>query len=405
MATLLTPQKDRIHFLDALRGIAILGILTANIYFFSGLDFINPAEQYPWAASSWDMPFDFILFTLIDGKFYSIFSLLFGIGCAIQFQSLQKLDQPFKPFFRRRMFWLFVIGFCHLTFIWLGDILSLYAILGFVLVYFTNTSNKNLLKYAVILILLPLMNDFIINHLGWNYPKYFFKINHYVASNFNIPLREYGEIKTINMNHYSKNEDWIMFFKTNLSNVFLRIGYLMGDGRVFKVLGIFFIGLWSGRAILHNNLLVNIKLLKKIAIFGIAIGLPICILRTYIDFFGRELPFRSTLVTLTYALGTVPLALGYAAALALLHQKKPSLFRWFEPVGKMALTNYIMQTVIAITFFYGIGFGFAGKFGAIAVFCIALLIYTLQIIGSNLWLKQHQQGPLEWLWRKLTYKR
>lgn len=405
MATLLTPQKDRIHFLDALRGIAILGILTANIYFFSGLFFMNPSEQYPWAASSWDMPFDFVLFTLIDGKFYSIFSLLFGIGCAIQFHSLQKLDQPFIPFFKRRMLWLFVIGFCHLTFIWLGDILTLYAILGFVLVYFVNTTNKNLLKYAVLLLLLPLLNDFVINHIGWNYPKYFFKMNQVVATYFDIPMREFGDVKTTNRNLYLKNEDWSMFFKTNLSNVFLRIGYLMGDGRVFKVLGIFFIGLWSGRAILHNNLLVNIKLLKKIAIFGIAIGLPICILRSYIDFYGNELPYKSTLRTLTYALGTVPLALGYAAGLALVHQKKPSLFRWFEPVGKMALTNYIMQSVVAIGFFYGIGLGFAGKFGAIAVFGITLLIYTLQIIGSNLWLKRHQQGPLEWLWRKLTYKR
>ncbi|WP_291117185.1 DUF418 domain-containing protein [Flavobacterium sp. UBA6135] len=405
MVKLITPQKDRIQFLDALRGIAILGILVANIYYFSGLFFMDPAEQYPWAASSWDMPFDFVLYTLVDGKFYSIFSLLFGIGCAIQYHSLQKLEHPFVPFFTRRMFWLFVIGMCHLTFIWLGDILTLYAVLGFVLMHFVHTTNKNLLKYAIILLLLPLVNDFVINHIGWNYPKHFFKMNQAVATYFDIPMREFGEVKTTNMNHYLKNEDWGVFFKANLSNVFIRIGYLLEEGRPFKVLGIFLIGLWSGRAILHNNLLTNTKLLRKIALLGITIGLPICFLRTYIDFFGYELPYASTLKTLTYALGTVPLALGYAAVLALLHQKKATLFRWFEPVGKMALTNYIMQSFLAIGFFYGIGLGFAGKFGAIAIFGIALLIYTVQIIGSNLWLQRFKQGPFEGLWRKLTYKK
>jgi uncharacterized protein len=401
----LISAKDRIKFLDALRGIAILGILCANISFFSGLFFMNPKDQYPWASFTFDMPLEFIMYTLIDGKFYSIFSLLFGIGCAIQFQNLNKLDEAFAPFYKRRMFWLLVIGFCHLTFIWLGDILTLYALLGFVLLYFVSTSNKNLITYAIILLLLPILNDFLINVIGWKYPNYFFKINSYLATQFDIPIREFGEMKMTNMNSHIKNENWSNFFKANLSNIFIRIGFILEEGRPFKVLGIFLLGLRTGRAILFEGLLTNIKFLKKTALLGIAIGLPICFLRSYIDFFGYELPYSSSLKALSYALGTLPLALGYAALLALLYQKKQELFSWFEPVGKMALTNYIMQSILATLIFFGIGFNYAGKFGFTITMVIALMIYFIQIIYSSLWLKRFNQGPMEWIWRKLTYNK
>jgi uncharacterized protein len=99
----------------------------------------------------------------------------------------------------------------------------------------------------------------------------------------------------------------------------------------------------------------------------------------------------------------VPLALGYAATLALLYNKKIYALNWFAPVGKMALTNYLMQTFLAITIFYGIGFGFAGKFGFTIILCIALLIFAFQVLFSKWWLKSHKFGPMEWLWRQLTY--
>src|SRR5690606_11571961 len=98
--------------------------------------------------------------------------------------------------------------------------------------------------------------------------------------------------------------------------------------------------------------------------------------------------------TITYAFGTVPLALGYASALALLYQKKPNSLSLFEPVGKMALTNYLLQTLISITMFYGIGFGLGGKLGFTLVLFIGLLIFALQIVFSTLWLRKFKQGPM-----------
>lgn len=178
---------------------------------------------------------------------------------------------------------------------------------------------------------------------------------------------------------------------------------ILEEGRIFKVLGIFLIGLWAGRKIINKNLLNNTSFLKKVALWGICIGLPISIIRTWITYATNYDDFWSFMQTLSYAFGTVPLAIGYAASLALLYKKKSKFLNWFAPVGKMALSNYLTQTLIATTIFYGIGFNLAGKFGYTVTICIALLIFSLQVLFSKWWLKSHKFGPMEWLWRQLTY--
>ena len=147
----------------------------------------------------------------------------------------------------------------------------------------------------------------------------------------------------------------------------------------------------------------NVKFLKKVAFWGIIIGLPISTFRTYIEFFGGREDFWGFIKTVAYAFGTVPLALGIAALLALWYRKSPNGLNIFAPVGKMALSNYIFQTFIAVIIFYGIGFGFAGKFGFTVIMGIAILIFILQIIISKLWLQHYKFGPIEWVWRQLTY--
>ena len=124
-----TSAINRIHYLDALRGIAVFFIFTANIPYLSGYFCFRNSQSLPWATFKFDEIFEAILHTLVDGKFYTIFSLLFGIGFTIQYENLKKRGLPFKPFFRRRMFWLMIFGGLHLSLIWMGDILTLYAIL------------------------------------------------------------------------------------------------------------------------------------------------------------------------------------------------------------------------------------------------------------------------------------
>jgi uncharacterized protein len=188
----------------------------------------------------------------------------------------------------------------------------------------------------------------------------------------------------------------------NIGNALIRIASILEEGRIFKVLGIFLIGLWSGRQILNNKLLKNTVFLKKVAAWGICIGLPISLFRAYIHFYGDHSQIWQLIYTISYAFGTVPLALSYAALLALFYRNIPFL-DGFAYVGKMALTNYLLQTAFAIIIFYGVGFDFAGKFGFSVIILIALTIYYIQVLFSKWWLKTHAFGPMEWLWRQLTY--
>jgi uncharacterized protein len=239
--------------------------------------------------------------------------------------------------------------------------------------------------------------------LGWNYPSYFYDLNVLYNQSLGLPISEWQGISMTDFISYLENNSLLDFFKINIGNSIIRLADILNEGRAFKVLGIFLIGLWAGRKILNENVLDNTSFLKKVAIWGICIGLPISIIRTCITYFSSHDEFWSLMKTLSYALGTVPLAIGYVALLALLYKKRITLLKLFAPVGKMALTNYLLQTLLATTLFYGIGFGFVGKFGYTLTIGIAVIIFSLQVVFSILWLKTHKFGPMEWIWRQLTY--
>lgn len=398
-----TKKESRIQFLDVLRGIAILFIFIANIVYFSGYVFFPEEGLNPKATFFFDKQLDFIMHTLIDGKFYSIFSLLFGIGCVIQYTNLEKHGKPFGPFFRRRMLWLLVIGLIHLCLIWLGDILTLYAILGFILVWFVKLSDRKLLQFATVLILLPILNWLVLHFANLNLGRLGAKICGQYMMNNEFPFNEYNGIAYPDFVGFISNPNLADFFMMNIGNTAMRIGGILSEGRIFKVFGIFLIGIWTGRQILHSNLLENKKFLKKVAWWGVIVGLPISIFRTYLEYFAPSGDFWGLASTVAYAFGTVPLALGYAAFLALAYLKKQRFLNVFAPVGKTALSNYIFQTFIAISIFYGVGFGLGGKLGYTLILIITISIFILQMVMSKWWLSHFRFGPLEWVWRQLTY--
>lgn len=396
-------QDQRIHFLDVLRGIAIQCIFMANIGFFSGLFFFPESARNANFMFVTDDILGLCSYMLIDGKFYSIFSLLFGIGCYMQYQKLQQTNKPFAPFFKRRMFWLLMFGLIHLMVFWQGDILTLYAVLGFALIPFINISNRRLLFFAGLLILLPILNWLVIHVLGIEYPKYFrlISIDIWVTNGF--PQIKWGETTYNDFIFLLNNDSWLNLFVMNFGNAFLRLYSILEEGRIFKVLGIFLIGIWAGRKIINENLLENTKLLKSIALIGILIGLPMSAFRTYLEFIAEPSEMSSLLGTMSYAFGTVPFALGYAALIALIFKRKPKFLQWLAPAGKMAFTNYISHTLFGIIFFYGVGFGFAGQMGFTLITLIASGVFLAQVLFSTIWLRYFKYGPLEWLWRQLTY--
>ena len=395
--------NERIAYLDILRGLAIFFIFTANIPFFSGIWFINPEHSTIIYSLPTDKIIDFIMYALVDGKFYSIFSLLFGIGCVIQYNNLTSRGKAFAPFFRRRMFWLLVFGLIHMFLLWPGDILTLYALLGFLLIWFVKKSNKFLLITAVILILMPLANWAFLHFTEIYYPGVAFNQSTAIYQHFGMPVVELNNRLMPNIPAFLGNESISDFFKMSLGNGFIRIGRILDEGRAFKVLGIFLIGIWAGRKIIHKGILDNTIFLKKVFVIGVLIGLPINIFRAYIEYYSEFSEAWNLFHIIAYAFGTVPLALGYAAGIALLCKKGITILNWFKPVGKMALTCYLSQTVISIIVFYGFGFNLTGKYGFTYVMLIAFTIFIFQAIFSKVWLTYFKFGPMEWLWRKLTY--
>jgi uncharacterized protein len=382
---------------------SIFFIFTANIPFFAGLWFFDADSSIREINLASDEVLRYIHYVLVDGKFYSIFSLLFGIGCVIQYNNATSKEKSFASFFRKRMFWLLVIGLVHLCLFWPGDILTLYALLGFVLVWFVDKSNKTLLITAGILILMPIANLAFMYFAELPYPRPFFDLQAVTYGYFDMPMVEINGALRGDFQAYLLNENIIDFFKMNLGNTFVRIGLILLEGRIFKVFGIFLIGIWVGRKILNGNLLTDKPFLKKVFWIGLIIGLPFNLMRGYLEFYAEDVITTKFLHSTCYALGTVPLALSIAASIALFCINGSSFLRLFTSVGKTALTCYLVHTLAGIVIFYGFGFELAGKYGFTIVMLIAILIFTAQVVISRIWLKYFEFGPMEWVWRKLVY--
>lgn len=394
-------KSERIQLLDILRGFAILGIFIMNLEGFTFYWALNDAQRAQVPLASYDHTTEFLQWMLLEGKFYSIFSMLFGIGFAIY---LSKADdnKNILWLFMRRLAILLLIGFLHLL-LWTGDIVAFYAILGFILIPFRRFSNKVLLILAGLCILSPIgwyalkmSNPAVFNLAQWP-----FKWGDYYSSRAGINSGEdfYKAMKEV---------DFFQMLKLNLVGIFYRYGDLIFQSRGFKVFGMFLVGLVIGRTKFYNKLQDNKRLLWSILIGGLVIGLP----ANYIMATLKESPGYGRLTmhglkqTIAYAFGVAPLALAYSSLIALLYLNNgiKKILNVMAPAGKMALSNYIIHTLIGIFAFTGLGFAF-NPIGPTAWTIFALVVFVIQIIFSTIWFRFCNYGPLEWLWRSATYRR
>ena len=402
-----SPLKgsDRILYLDILRGIAILFIFLANIQYLSGTYFYSPSLADSFATSTTDHWLDILFYVLIDGKFYSIFSILFGIGFVVQYNKLKKGHRSFVPFFTRRMLGLLLIGGIHLVFFWPGDILTLYALLGLGLIFFRNFEDKRLLRWATVLLLLPVVHWCAMYVTGNFYPYALFGFvsEHAATLGLVTPETMGTDRPRFDPGAQIASTDFFQWFQMQTRLPAMRLAMILMEGRIFKVLALFLIGIWAGRQILNKDILANRQLLKGIALWGIGIGLPFNILRAVIEYGGIEGVFPWFLSFLFYAFGVVPMACGISAGIALIVITRPRALSWFSPVGRTALSNYLFQTVISMAIFYGFGLGLTKAFGFSVVVAIALAVFAWQVLFSTLWLQYFRFGPMEWVWRQMTY--
>lgn len=396
----MAPVKtsERYVILDALRGFAILGICAANYPEFSLYTFQSKEITDAMPTAAIDRVLRFLLYFLVDGKFYTLFSLLFGIGFSIIISNAARKGVNGFRIFYRRMALLTLIGFLHLMFIWSGDILMLYALLGMCLPLLRNVSDRGLLRTAAFFLLLPIAVDTVTQVLGvslsapavreqWRYCDRY----GITEENFGYWLRDatsYGDM-----------------FKFLIQGAWVRVQEFVDGNRYFKVFGLFVLGFYIGRNRMYADLAAQKPLLRHVTTIGLAAGLPLSLLYAWSCMNGH--PLGNAVHTAIYTVSVYPLGLAYMCGMCLIYLRHKDLAVWRRLAypGRMALTNYIGQSVIGALLFYGIGLGLGASFGLVQTELVVAGVYLFQMAFSRVWLRFFRFGPLEWIWRMLTYGR
>lgn len=387
-----TGRAERIEVLDALRGFALLGILLANILYWSGWVIMTEDQRISFAgaeAVAWQYRFHHLL---IDGKFYTIFSLLFGVGFALQIGRLSARGVQGLRVCRRRVLVLLAIGLVHSWLIWDGDILTLYALLGLALPFFYGWRERSLLIASGLLIfVVPFAGIWLFSRLGWAPHRHLYALSFSIAESLGADTAPEKALDWFRRDDLSGWASWA------LSGTPYSWAARLETWRIPKVLGIMLLGLAIGRRLAAGGLLEDRVLLRRVAAAGAAIGLPASLAYALLPAQGQA--------DWPSLIGTVPLALAYAAGFVLAWQWARPVLRHLAPVGRMALTNYLTHSMIGLIFFYGIGFGLAGTLRPLSFYGAALLLFAGQILFSRWWLARHEQGPAEAFWRFATYGR
>jgi uncharacterized protein len=397
-----TSDSERLDILDALRGFALGGIFLLNLASFSGVAFMTPEQMAASPTARLDLPVAGLVIWLGYGKFYSLFSLLFGIGFSLQLAAAERRGDARLAVFRRRLLVLVAIGAVHLFF-WEGDILFLYAIMGFFLMPFRRSPDARLLRAAVILVLAPVALEILIVASGGRLDP-------------GAPFNHAGERVLAALGFAPdalpypvlRDADWPTYLRFQLSGLIFRYGDLLSTGRPFKVLAMFALGLWVGRSGLLSDLTPWIPTLSRVRRWAFGIGLPAALAQAAFMLGGTgSSAWLKIAESLAYALGVAPLALGYATTFAMLWQSDAWRLRLtrLAPAGRMALTNYLSQTVIGLGVFYGIGLGMMGRIGPVWWPLIVVAVLAAQAAFSRWWLARYAFGPMEWIWRQATYGR
>jgi len=327
---------------------------------------------------------------LVNGKSITLFSLLFGLGFALQLERAEARGADGLPRYVRRLLVLAGMGLVHGYFIWWGDILLTYAVVGLLMVPVRRLSDRVLLTSGLVITLLPpLLSPWI---RAW-LPEMSKQPEVYAGA-----LRAFSSVswpdtlhENIRVANWARVSNWPL---------------------VFFVLGRFLLGYWAGRLGLLQHPERHQVLLRRVFGWSLAIGIAV----TWLSFVQAALRESHPLLdreagklVIRVLLRVGPLALGitYATGFALLFPRPAwkRRLRVLAPVGRMALTHYLTQSVLGVAFFYGIGVGIGPRWGVAGWWGAWAVIFVAQLLISHFWLARFRYGPMEWLWRWLTYGR
>lgn len=340
---------------------------------------------------------------LAEGKFYPLFSFLFGLGAAIQMERADNRAIPFAGRYCRRLFVLLAIGLAHALLLWDGDILVMYSFCGFLLLPFRRRQPKTILIWAMVCLLIPAL----LVVLFWALLAGLALLPEAaeaIQRGFDEYYGTYGEQREAlgAMVQVFSSGSYGEILRERLGNVI----YLWVASIFFApgFLGIFLLGLYAGKRRLFQNIAANRSLFRRVLVGGLVIGLPLNLFYA-VCLSSAELADRHFFWLLGYGLigvGGPAQGLAYAAGLSLWLQRERWL-RCFGPAGRMALSNYLLQSLVCTTIFYGYGFGLFGAVGPANRLGLAVLLFVGQLFFSAWWLRRFRFGPMEWLWRTLTY--
>lgn len=387
-------QEERIQELDILRGVALLGILIANMPLFSSPYLYIQMLDKPWWTQSIDPFALWFIYAAVETKFLSMFSLLFGISFAIFMERASRKNRNAFALYTRRLSVLLAFGMIHSYFIWYGDILLLYAILGFLLLLFHKCRPNTLLIWAISLLIIPAAWIAVHTFAPQILP-------------FGLPLgpaqAEIERQVQSSLTHYGSGTYADMFHQrlTDLAN--LQNGTLPAAP---LSLAMFLLGAYAWKKGWSHWQAANQAWIRTIWPVSGAVGLIFLALQIWL----RETADRQHAGFLEAHFAGVliagpALSLFYATSVLILLQK-PRFRKWITPfrhAGQMALTNYLMQSIICTLLFYRFGLGMYGQVRPAYGLMLSVLIFAFQAGASAWWLKRYRFGPVEWLWRTLTY--
>lgn len=416
-------QQDRITILDSLRGIAVLGILLMNITGFAlpapayrnDLGVMNETgtvNQHVWFIIEW----------LFEGTQRALFSMLFGAGVILFLSRLEKKGDGLWPadYFFRRQLWLLAFGLIHAyVLLWFWEILFPYACCGMILFAFRKLSPKKLMIAAGICLLLMTLHenaDLYKQKATIHRGEMIAKLDTAGLSTEQgeqlqemLTLKKKSSIESRKKEMENSLEKMQGNYRTIYKYQSERSFYMETAG-MFNFIWDFLLFMFVGMAFYKNGILTG-NASVKIYCLLLIIGLPVGLLLSYYrlqPMIGNQFNNFNYLKAVKFELYELSRAfrsLGFFGFIMLLY--KSNLFKWLfnlmRPVGQMAFTNYLMQSILCGLFFYGIGFGYFGKLERYEIYFVVAAIWFIEIIWSHIWLKYFLFGPFEWLWRSLTY--
>ncbi len=419
--------RERFFAVDVLRGFALLGILAMNIV---GFGWPMTAYVDPFRGGGFDgldRGIWFFNHLVFEAKMMTIFSMLFGAGLVLMDQRAEARGAKIRGVYYRRIFWLLAIGLVHSYLVWEGDILVLYAQTGLFLYFFRNLTPRTLIivGIAAMLVLVPLVlgggvvNDYMkaataraeARVKAGEKPSSLDQRIHDIWTKYirdELMPSDEKRAETWDNELTAFRGDYPGIVKHRAFHVLMEqvFGFLLGGGffaasRMLVGMGLMKLGVFSAQRLR--------RFYWWMVGLGYGLGLPLMIFDA-IKLIQNRFSFDYLVMSggiLYNAFGSLVVALGHVGLLMLIVQS--GAFHWLTvrlaAVGRMALSNYLFDSFVCTTLFYGYGFGLFGHINRTGLAAIVLTIWTIQLLYSPIWLKYFRYGPAEWVWRSLTYWR